>query len=211
MSTEQANGDVATDDTGDPIFLEPVRNFRRRAIIWAALCAFALIGTAGFFPKLAFCLSMGLLLGSFPQAKLENGAFHSELYVLFWRARKKRWKLERFVQIEVGLEDRPFDSFANVFKSGELMNKIWGLFDACVPWLGGDYKIWLRSASGKRVLAWQGSNDEQFQGNLDILRRATGLHLERVYVEKSLVRGNTSRARWQVTVFYSPGGARRST
>jgi hypothetical protein len=160
-------------------FLAPVRNFRRRAIIWAALCLFGLIGTAGFLPKLAFCISMGLLLGSFPQAYLKNAAFHSELYVLFVRLRKKRWKLERFVQIETGLEERPFDSFANVFKSGEIMNRIWGWFDACVPWLGGDYKIWLRAVSGKRVQAWQGSNDDQFEANLDLLRRVTGLPVER--------------------------------
>ena len=179
MTIKQPTADSAGENYEDRLSLEPVRNSRRRAIIWGALCAFALIGTAEILPKFAFCLSMGLILGSFPQAHLENGAFHRDLYVLFLRVRKQRWKLERFVQIETGLEDRPFDSFANVFKSGELMNRIWGLFDACAPWLGGDYKIWLRAASGKRVLAWQGSNDDQFQANLDVLRRTTGLQVER--------------------------------
>jgi hypothetical protein len=179
MSTRQPTELAAIEDDDDRLYLAPVRNFRRRAIIWAALCIFALIGSADWLPKFAFCLSMGLLLGSFPQASLGGGAFHREFFVLFLRAQKKKWKLERFVQIEIASEDRPFDSFANVFKSGEIMNRIWGMFDACAPWLGGDYKLYLRSASGKRVLAWQGSNDEQFQGNLEALQRATGLKVER--------------------------------
>lgn len=179
MATEPETDDANAEEQGECLPLAPVRNFRRRAIVWAALCAFAMIGSAGLWPKLVFCLSMGLLAGSFPQAHLAGGKFHRELYVLFMRVRKQRWKLERFVQIETALEDRPFDTFAEVFKSGEFMNRIWGLFDACVPWLGGDYKIYLRSVSGKRVQIWQGSNDEQFKANLELLRRVTGLKVER--------------------------------
>lgn len=179
MSTKQPTGSVADESDDDRLYLAPVRSFRRRAIIWAALCVFALIGSADWRPKFAFCLSMGLLLGSFPQASLGGGAFYREFFVLFMRAQKKKWKLERFVQIEIGSEERPFDSWANVFKSGEIMNRIWGMFDACVPWLGGEYKLYLRSTSGKRVLAWQGSNDEQFQANLAALQRATSLKVER--------------------------------
>lgn len=179
MTIEPTSGGAAAEEQDERVWLAPVRNFRRRAIIWGALCALALIGSTGLWPKFVFCVSMGLLTGSFPQACLADGRFHRELYVLFVRVRRQRWKLERFVQIETGLEDRPFDSFAQIFKSGEIMNRIWGLFDACVPWLGGDYKIYLRSASGKRVQAWQGSNDEQFNANVELLRRATGLNVER--------------------------------
>jgi|SRR5215469_1460381 len=179
MTTNETVEDLDEEESSSRVPLEPVRRFRLRLFIWLGLCAFGLIGTAGPVPKFAFCLSMGLLLGSFPQAYLQEEAFYRELFVLFFRVQKKRWKLARFVQIETGLEERPFDSMANVFKLGEILNRIWGLFDACVPWLGGDYKIHLRNASGKRVLAWQGSNDDQFQSNLDLLRRTTGLNVER--------------------------------
>jgi hypothetical protein len=179
MTTNETVDNLDEKESGSRIPLEPVRRFRRRFFIWLALCALALIGTAGAASKFAFCLSMGLLLGSFPQAYLQEEAFHRELFVIFLRVQKKRWKLSRFVQIEIDLEEGPFDSMANVFKSGELLSRIWSLFDACVPWLGGDYKIYLRSASGKRVLAWQGSNDGQYQRNLDLLGRTSGLKVER--------------------------------
>jgi hypothetical protein len=178
MTSHETAEELDGEQSGSRDWLQPVRSFKLRLAIWVALCALALIGTTGPGPKFAFCLSMGLLTGSFPQSFLMDGAFYWELYVLFFRVNKNRWKLSRFVQIEIELEDRPFDSMANVFKLAELLNRIWALFDACVPWLGGDYKIYLRSASGKRVLAWQGSNDGQYQANLELLRRATGLKVE---------------------------------
>ena len=179
MTSREASGDVDDEQTESREPLEPVRNWKRRLVIWLGLCVFGLIGTAEPGPKIAFCLSMALIFGSFPQASIDATALHWELYVFFVRVQKKRWKLSRFIGIEIDLEDRPFDSMANVFKLGELLNKIWALFDACVPWLGGDYKIYLRAASGKRVLAWQGSNDDEFRNNLDLIRRVTGLKSER--------------------------------
>lgn len=175
MTIKQTSDDIDDEERESRELLEPVRKLKRRAVIWVALCLLGLIGTAAPGPKIAFCLSMGLIFGSFPQASVDAAALHWELFVFFLRVQKKRWKFSRFIGIEIDLEDRPFDSMANVFKVGELLNKIWALFDACVPWLGGDYKIYLRAASGKRVLAWQGSNDEQFHANLNLLVRVTGL------------------------------------
>jgi hypothetical protein len=179
MTTNQSAEDLGSEASSSCEWLLPRRSYRRRLGIWIALCALGLISTAAAWPKFAFCLSMGLLTGSFPQAYLLDGALHKELYVLFFRVNQKRWKLSRFVQIEIDLEDRPFGSMANILKLGELLNQIWAWFDACIPWLGGDYKVYLRSSSGKRVLAWQGSNDEQYQANLDLLRTATGLKIDR--------------------------------
>ncbi|HJT31741.1 MAG TPA: hypothetical protein VJ783_06775 [Pirellulales bacterium] len=48
-----------------------------------------------------------------------------------------------------------------------------------MPWFGGDFKLWLWAATGKRVLAWQGSRDEDFQNNLRLMVRATHLPVER--------------------------------
>jgi hypothetical protein len=179
MSSDQTIDDPDAEQAGSCEWLLPRRSYKLRLGIWIALCALGLIGTAAAGPTFAFCLSMGLLTGSFPQAYLLEGALCKELYVLFFRVNKKRWKLSRFIQIEIGLEDRPFDNMANVLKLGELLNQIWAWFDACVPWLGGDYKIYLRSSSGKRVLAWHGSNDAQYQANLELLRTATGLKIDR--------------------------------
>ena len=171
----------AEPDTNDPfagIWLEPVRSLKRRAIVVAGLCLLALIGTTGWRMKAAFCVSMALWIGSFRQARVLEGHFCRELYVMFVRVQAKKWKLERFVGIETSLEESPFDNLAQISRIGELFNKAWRFIDSCVPWFGGEYKLWLRAASGKRVLVWQGSRDEDFQDNLRLLVRVTRLPIE---------------------------------
>ncbi|HEX5446663.1 MAG TPA: hypothetical protein VFW87_22785 [Pirellulales bacterium] len=167
------------EDATAGIWLAPVRSLRRRSIVVAALCALALVGTTGWRMKAAFCISMALWIGSFRQARVLDGCFCRELFLAFVRVQSKRWKLERFVGIETSLEDSPFDSLAQISQVGELFNKAWRFIDSCVPWFGGEYKLWLRAASGKRVLAWQGSRDEDFQANLQLLIRVTRLPVER--------------------------------
>lgn len=169
-------------NTNDPlagVWLEPVRSLRRRAIVVAALCLLALVGTSDWHMKAGFCLSMALWIGSFRQARILEDNFCRELYVMFARVQSKRWKLERFVGIETSLEDSPFDSLAQISRVGEIFNKLWRFIDSCVPWFGGAYKLFLRAASGKRVLAWQGSRDEDFRDNLNLLIHVTRLPVER--------------------------------
>ena len=66
-----------------------------------------------------------------------------------------------FAAIETGIEERmPAGTgfllgFGNVFW-------IWAL-DHVFPWVGGDYKLWLRTSSGGRILGWQGDGESRFQ------------------------------------------------
>jgi hypothetical protein len=53
------------------------------------------------------------------------------------------------------------------------------LMDWLVPWFGGDYKLWLRTVSDERVLAWQGNGEGNFRQNLEILEETTGLPVTR--------------------------------
>lgn len=155
------------------IYLVPVRSLRRRAIVVAGLWLLALIGTTSWSQKLFFCACMALWIGSFPQARLSGGRFERELYVAFVRVRTKRWKLDRFCRIEIGPDEHSETGPVGVL----LAPFFWFLpvIDAIVPWLGGDYKVWLRAHSGRRVLVWQGNSDEYYKANLAALRQVTGL------------------------------------
>jgi hypothetical protein len=53
------------------------------------------------------------------------------------------------------------------------------LFSYVFPWLGGDFKIWLRSLSSQRIICWQGDGESRFKENLKILERQTGLPVRR--------------------------------
>ena len=69
---------------------------------------------------------------------------------------------------------------------------IW-LLDWLIPWAGGDYKLWLRSKSG-RLLAWQGNGEANFRHNLAVLEDATGLPVVVAEEALSCVALGTGRA-----------------
>jgi hypothetical protein len=129
------------------------------------------------YQEVFFAGSMALWLGSYPRQRIVSGHFVRETTIAFVHARTKRWKLDRFVSIETALETRP-----GIFAAVVMGPMLWAMYhflDWVVPWLGGDYKLHLRTDSGRRVLAWQGNVEEYFKTNLDILRKATNLPVER--------------------------------
>jgi hypothetical protein len=116
---------------------------------------------------------MSLLVGTFPRGWIRDGQFEREFRLAFFRIHHKRWRLDEVEHLETGLEEQLGWSwmlllgFAPVF-----FGKI---FDRLLPWLGGDYKIWLRTFDDRRALAWQGNGEAQFRANLEALETATGL------------------------------------
>ena len=46
------------------------------------------------------------------------------------------------------------------------------LLDYVIPWLGGNYKLFLRQYDDEKVLIWQGNNTSDYEGNLALLESA---------------------------------------
>ncbi len=164
------------------VVLQPSGRWWLRLIIVLALSALALLARAEWYKKAVFCAGMAAWLGSFPQARFAGDRFERAMFLLFIPARVKRWSLDRFISIETGTEVPVLDNSGldRVFWFWWWdWWLIWKLCDLIIPWLGGQYKLWLRSASGKRVLAWQGNSDRQFRDNMELLKHRTGLPVER--------------------------------
>ena len=51
------------------------------------------------------------------------------------------------------------------------------IFDYLIPALGGPYEIWLETAKGREILAWNGYNQQHFESNVELLRNQTGAEL----------------------------------
>jgi len=51
------------------------------------------------------------------------------------------------------------------------------IFDYLIPALGGPYEIWLITAKGREILAWQGHNQQHFEANLELLQSQTGAEI----------------------------------
>jgi hypothetical protein len=156
------------------IELVPVRSVERRAVAVALLSAFSLFHAAPWYQHVFFAGGMTLWLGSFRRQWIANDMFVRETTIAFVRTRTNRWKLDHFVRIETA-----GGGITAAFFMGPMLWAMYRFLDWVVPWLGGDYKLHLRTDSGCRVLAWQGNVEEYFKENLDLLRNATNLPVER--------------------------------
>src|SRR5262245_50431979 len=143
------------------VTLHPVRRWWLRAIVFASLCAFPMISRADWYKKLIFAAGMAAWIGSYPVASVRCEHFEKGMFIMFVPARRKRWSLDRFIRIETGCEPEDEAAGAWWLFFGEWYIA-WIVMDWIIPWVGGPMKLWLRSKSGNRVLAWQGQSDRQF-------------------------------------------------
>lgn len=157
--------------------LLPIPRLGLRVALAAGLAGLGLIGTAPFLSKVGFCLFVAALCGSYRIARIAHGHFERILMVMFIPVRSKRWPMDRFTRIETDWKDET-GLLSALFLGGSLWLFL-KAFDWLLPWMGGSYKIWLRAASGKRVLAWQGMSDRSFETNRDLLQSTLGLPVER--------------------------------
>ena len=142
-----------------------------RVLILALLLSMTLIGTAPWTVKLVAALTMVAVLGTFPRPRINSEFFEKEWFVVFVPVSVRRTPMADVMQIETDLEYRiglAGGFVLSLFIGLWNMLMIW-LLDWLIPWAGGDYKLWLRTASGDRVLAWQGNGETNFRQNLEIL------------------------------------------
>jgi hypothetical protein len=157
--------------------LVPRRRIAPRLGILVALVLFLLLGAPSALNLVSFTLVTALVLGTFPRAYVSRTQFTKQILVMFVPVRVTRYPLKDFEAIETDIEQRMPIETGFLFGFGNLF-WAWAL-DHVFPWCGGDYKLWLRTFSGKRILGWQGDGDSRFKENLDTLEDQTGLPVTR--------------------------------
>ncbi len=100
------------------------------------------------------------------------------MIVCFYPLPPKSCKLKRVVAVETKIEQHA--GWGTFFLFGPIQWVFSRVFDRLLPWIGGDYQIWLRQPKDKRLMAWQGNSDEDYRENLDMLQSATGAEIGRI-------------------------------
>ena len=163
-SSPQVIGINPNSDEGT--FLVPARNRKRRAIVYGCLVAFILIGQAPIHQQLFFDLTVGLMIGSFPWVEVKKHTVEQTIVVFFFPVHRKVWKLRDFVSVETGTEPRITDTIGCFVLFFFWFWFLFRLFDHLMPWLGGNYKLFLRQYDDEKLLIWQGNNTSDFEANL---------------------------------------------
>lgn len=152
--------------------LAPLRNRKRRAIIYVCLVAFVVIGQAPIHKQLFFDLTIGLMMGSYPIVEVKKKTIERTMMVLFFPVHQKVWRLSDFVSVEAGTESRITDSIGCLVLLFFCFWFLSRLLDHVFPWLGGDFKLYLRQCDDEKVLIWQGNNTSDFEANLALIESA---------------------------------------
>ncbi len=157
--------------------LQPNPRLWLRAVLFAVLLTPLLLSSVGWFQKLFVVAMLALMVGTFRRSWIRGDKFRTGMVVMFYPMRMRQWKLERFVVIEIELENRLH--FLWVLATGPMLWLVCRISDFLFPWIGGEFTLWLRTAKGKRVLAWQGNSEDHFETNLELLQNATGAEIQR--------------------------------
>jgi hypothetical protein len=103
--------------------------------------------------------------------------FQREFLLLFFPIHFRECRLSQIESIETGLEEQLGVAYGILL--GVKTFIVGKIVDRLLPWLAGDFKIWVRLNSGRRVLAWQGNNQRDFHHNLEVLEASTLLRAVR--------------------------------
>jgi hypothetical protein len=122
------------------------------------------------------CILPGILTGTYRVSTIEGDKFRSQLYFGFLPLKPQKCNLPGVIYIEtkynaVGPGVGTFLFF------GPLQFLFGFIFDLLIPAFGGAFEIWLITAKGREIPAWQGFNQEQFEANVALLVSRSGAEL----------------------------------
>lgn len=158
--------------------LGPLPNWNQRRVLFVLLSLPALIlpGVSWLLKPLAVAF-VACLVGSARESRVVSTELVTQQFVAFVPLQPQRCKLKFIVQIEaenrksVGAIDWILFLGFNWFMD-HIMQWIW-------PWMAGELELWVVTARERKLLAWRGNGDADFQANLAILTSATGAPVKR--------------------------------
>jgi hypothetical protein len=138
-----------------PVFLAP-----RLSLVWRAL--------ACFMPL--------VLTGTFRTSKIDGDWFDTRFFLGYVPVIHHRCKLRGVIYI--GTKYGESGTGWGTFMLFGPVQWIFGLiFDFLVPAIGGPYELWVETAKGREIVAWQGYSQHHFQKNLELLCNQTGAEI----------------------------------
>lgn len=156
--------------------LVPVPNLRRRVIVLAVLLVPVLLAwRIGLVAQLLACVLPVVFTGTYRVSRLTGDRFDTQFRFGFVPISRDQCRLPAVVFIHTHYHvEQSWASYLLFFVFGPVQWLLGHLFDYLLPAIGGPYEIWLETAKGREVLAWNGYSQEYFEKNLELLRARTG-------------------------------------
>lgn len=153
--------------------LTPTTNMTVRLIILAILLAPLLIVPGlDLWARLLSAIMPLILTGTFRISRIVDTRFEMRPFFAFIPLPQQKCKLATvgFIETNYGADQPGMWTF---ILFGPLQFVMGWVFDYLIPSLGGPFEIWLVTAKGREIKAWQGHNQTYFDANLRLLQKHT--------------------------------------
>jgi hypothetical protein len=157
--------------------LKPHPRPRLRAGLLAIFMVPLFISTVSWQVKAGGLVFWALMFGSYPVAWLREDRFEQQYVIGFVPLKAHKYRLKRIDALGLDTEEPVGILWVFIIGVGWLIT-FW-VFDWLFPWLGGRYRLWFLTHSEKRILAWQGNDEESFHETVAQFEQATGLKCQR--------------------------------
>ncbi len=158
--------------------LLPELNLRMRLIVLGCLLIPVLLSALriGIVWSLLSCFLPVMLTGTYRVSRIIGESFDTRFFFGFVPLARSKCKLPGVVYIHTTYK-REQTGWGTFILFGPLMWLFSLVFDYLIPCLGGPYEIWLETAKGREILAWNGYNQQHFESNLELLHNQTGAEI----------------------------------
>ena len=152
------------------VILQPeIKRDHRIKIAIAAAVVILIVPYVSWWIKLPMVLIAVLLAGTYRISSVRDNKFRSRLFVAFMPMKVDKCNLPGVIYIET-----KYNAVGHVPDTLPFLaplQKLTGLlFDLMTPALGGAFEVWLITAKGREIPAWQGFSEKHFEENMALLK-----------------------------------------
>lgn len=158
------------------VMLKPTPNLTPRYWVVGFLMLPLLISPTPWWLKLIGAIVPIVLSGTYRISTIEGDKFRTQLFLGFVPLKPQKCNLPAVLYIETKYNALGA-GFGTLLLLGPLQYVFSTIFDMLIPALGGAYEIWLITAKGREIVAWQGFNQKLFEENVELLTSRSGAEL----------------------------------
>ena len=156
------------------VILQSATNLRQRCwILGVMLLPIFFVPHLTWWLRLLACVVTLMLTGTYRIASVNGDKFRTQLFFAFMPLKPEKCNLPGVVYVETKY-NAGGPGIATFLMFGPVQVIFGLLFDMLIPALGGAYEIWLITAKGREIIAWQGFNQKHFEENLALLAARSG-------------------------------------
>ena len=156
------------------ITLQPEPKLQPRCLaLGMMLMPILLVTYLPWWVRLLACILPFSLTGTYRVSTVNGDKFRTQLYFAFIPLKPEKCNLPGVIYVETKYNAEGPGIWTFVL-FGPLQFIFGFIFDMLIPALGGAYEIWLITAKGREISAWQGFDQEHFEANVALLAARSG-------------------------------------